>query len=273
MLKFEEKVITPEIAKEWIDNGLRNRSVKTESLKKFKNDMLANRFHSSNGEPLIISNKGRLMDGRHRLMAIVATNKTIKFGVISGVDEKLMVTIDTGKERTLGDVFQIGAVRNGNIVAKASKLLCSYTLRAKEITESGIKSHNLIDNRQVIYDFYMENMEEIDGAVDRYRKYNEIIRTTGSGVLAFVFLVLRRIDEPKCYEFMESYESGCIKKSWKVVAHVRDSILNPGKVRIREYERISFLFGAWNCIYNDMPENELGEKSFHLPLGAKNGSN
>jgi len=76
-----------------------------------------------NGEAIKFDRDGRLVDGQHRLEAVVKANKPIAFLVIRGLDPEVFKTIDTGKKRSAGDVLAIKGVKNPNAVGAAMRLL------------------------------------------------------------------------------------------------------------------------------------------------------
>jgi hypothetical protein len=78
-----------------------------------------------NGESIKLA-ENRLIDGQHRLSAIVRSGVTIDTYVVRDAPEETFTTIDTGIVRTHGDILAIEGVPNYNTVATALKWIAMY---------------------------------------------------------------------------------------------------------------------------------------------------
>lgn len=99
-MRFEEVTITPEMAKAFLSNNPRNRTIKNKRLQKYCNDIKKGSWGIS-PQPICIGKDGRLLDGQHRLTAVVITNIPLKTVVAYDVPEDAV--IDKGMERRLGE--------------------------------------------------------------------------------------------------------------------------------------------------------------------------
>ena len=70
-----------------------------------------------NGEPIIIASDGTLLDGQHRLWAIVVSEATVPAVVVQGIDRSTFDTIDQGRKRTTGDVLSINGEGDSTLLA------------------------------------------------------------------------------------------------------------------------------------------------------------
>lgn len=68
--------------------------------------MLAGAFEF-NGEPVQVAKDGRLLNGQHRLAAIVLSGTTLPLLVVRGLEPRLQETIDTGMPRSFGDMLTL----------------------------------------------------------------------------------------------------------------------------------------------------------------------
>jgi hypothetical protein len=269
------RLITPELAKMYLEAQAKNRKWRRELVDRYKAEMLAGRWQL-NGQPIIFDESNRMIDGQHRMMAVAEANMPIEMMVVSGVRSGLEATIDMGKARTLGDVFQMKGVRNAKLLSRTSKLLLIWNTRFNELVKKQMFTQQLLNvHPQEIYDYYREHQMEIDRACADFKKHSPIITNTGAAVLAFVFAVLEKISLEKCYVFMNSYVGGHIKNDWSYMAKVRDDIMARvpnSKIRLMEGERISILFGVWNVIYNKKSIQEVEETKLNIPMELlKNG--
>ena len=116
--------VTPTMAKEWLDDGHKNRKVKKNQVLTFAKAMKAGEWRL-NGQPIVFSDAGRLLDGQHRMLAVVSSGETVRFLVARGVKESAMVTLDRGTKRSFADVLGIEGFGASRAVAGAVRFAMS----------------------------------------------------------------------------------------------------------------------------------------------------
>lgn len=120
--------IAPEAAKKMLSIG--NGSITNRSVKPTHVEWLASQIQSGkwicNGEPIIIGESGRVLDGQHRLLAIEMCGKEVESVVTRGVDEKAFSTIDTGIARKASDVLHMRGEAAATVLASALGFLFRY---------------------------------------------------------------------------------------------------------------------------------------------------
>lgn len=98
------ETVTPAKASLWLGNMTKQRPLKTKHVDKLARDMMMGRWQLS-GEPLIFSSTGQLLNGQHRLNAIIQSGKSVAFVVVRGVAPDAVTTMDTGIARGYADVL------------------------------------------------------------------------------------------------------------------------------------------------------------------------
>lgn len=96
--------ITPEEASRLLGENHGNRELKQFIVNTLAADIEAGRF-VFNGDTIRVSKTGRLLDGQHRLTAVVQTGIPIETILITGLDDDVQTTIDTGSPRKFSDVL------------------------------------------------------------------------------------------------------------------------------------------------------------------------
>lgn len=126
--------VTPDIARHLLSNNDGNRPISKRIVKQYAGVMRKGQWHM-NGENIIISKSNRLLNGQHRLTALIDCGISIPFWVTRGVDDSSFTTMDCNKPRTIGDVFSISDIPNyNNIAAMVSgtiTLMSNYSLSSK----------------------------------------------------------------------------------------------------------------------------------------------
>lgn len=107
------EVIGPKEARYLLRLNTHNRPVRQTHLSTMIRDMNAGRW-DMNGESIKISDTDVLLDGQHRLVAVVESKTTWPFVVVRGLPEKSQETVDIGAKRKLGDALHLGGEENAN---------------------------------------------------------------------------------------------------------------------------------------------------------------
>ena len=96
------ETITPEIAKTMLGENVNNRRISRDNVNLFARE-IRNGEWRFNGEAIKFGKDGRLLDGQHRGLAVIAADKPLTTLVIRGLEDETQQTMDSGKTRTLGD--------------------------------------------------------------------------------------------------------------------------------------------------------------------------
>lgn len=118
--------ISPELAAKYLaTNSDHQRNVTHSHVVHLSQQMEKGQWQM-NGESIIFDDQGRLIDGQHRLLAIIMSGMTLIFLVVRGVASNSFHSIDRGKIRSNGNIFAIDGVPNYNIVASATAGVINY---------------------------------------------------------------------------------------------------------------------------------------------------
>lgn len=115
------QLVTPELAAEWLAANTRNRRLRNKLVDQYARDMVAGRW-AANFEPVQIAESGVLLNGQHRLAAIVASDTTQQMLVVTGVAEDAQDTIDVGAKRTVHDQLGFRGFTNGTTLGATARL-------------------------------------------------------------------------------------------------------------------------------------------------------
>ena len=150
-MKTEIIDVSPDLAKYYLSKNTANRTVSKRHVIGLANQM-KNGLWLLTHQAICFDIAGNLIDGQHRLHAIVKANMVIKMMVVTGADNQTFTVLDTGKNRNAADVLSIENVRNYTQVAACIRLW--YKLRNGWFHDSGESALNAT-NQQVLT-FYNE---------------------------------------------------------------------------------------------------------------------
>lgn len=109
--------VGPALAEVLVQNNAHNRDRSELFVKSLSWDMQNDNWEF-NGEPLIFGWNGELLDGQHRLYAVIDCGLTIDFMVTTGINPDAFRSINQGRTRTRRQVRQI--VERGSEIKSSS---------------------------------------------------------------------------------------------------------------------------------------------------------
>jgi hypothetical protein len=99
---FKDETITPDRARAMLANNEGNRRRRDRTVARYAATMVAGNWVMS-AEPIIVGKTGRLLNGQHRLSAIMASGVAVRALVAYGVDDATFLVLDRGIPRTIAD--------------------------------------------------------------------------------------------------------------------------------------------------------------------------
>lgn len=104
-MKTERVNVTPAMAAKWLGHNDGNRKLREHRVKYFAEAMTRDEWKLTH-QGIAIAKTGRLIDGQHRLRAIVLTGKTVPMLVTTDLEEDTYAVLDAGQARTMADRLQ-----------------------------------------------------------------------------------------------------------------------------------------------------------------------
>lgn len=224
-------LMNPELARQILSLNAKNRKVNEAGVASAVHKMKTNKWHE-NGESIIIGLDGCLKDGQHRLLATIKANHQWKAVLVTGVDSKVMSSIDTGKNRSASDVLTLNGYSYGALKASLSKLILM-----DRYSRDSAKRTNVCN--QSVLDYVSANNDKLDTIISitqpLYKKQS--IPAFTSSFLSFLLtkIAAKNIDKLD-EEFYRDYYSGFLKMLCGVVVNedsaacwVRNTIIKNNK--------------------------------------------
>lgn len=154
-------LLTPQLAHQYLSRSAPNRPISARHVSKLASAMLRGEW-KPNGSTLTFDTNGLLLDGQHRCSAVVESGVSIPTLIVEGVEPETMMTIDTGKFRTAGDVLGIHGHSDGTQLAAAVRRIFAWK---RQVNTEGM-SHRELSNT-AIAEFVRKNraIREINNAM------------------------------------------------------------------------------------------------------------
>jgi len=212
--------VTPELAKLWLGLNPRNRPLAEANVLEYKKRM-RNREWVLNGQALIFSSDGLLLDGQHRLAAVVRYGKPVKFDVRFGVDPTAFSTLDDGSRRKAADVLAIENIPNYSNAASAIGYINGLLMNTKS---RHMSRHKRMSNQKVL-EWYQNHPEIADFVLLGLKWYDASARILSASKFAAYAYVFSLVDAEKAMKFLNQLAFGTNLSLNSSVYHLRNRLL------------------------------------------------
>jgi hypothetical protein len=238
-----EEWVTPDIAKTYLEANTRNRN-----LRKPYVAQLAQAIESGNFLPCVGSISfdidGRLIDGQHRLSAIVMADSPVKLIVVRNASPEAQAVIDTGVKRLSADVLKIKDVPYASNVAAAIRLLAEL----EKDTDTDFSGSRLSMSPRETSEFFNQHPDIVNSAsaTSRMRFLAPI------SVLAFAHYVLGRTNSMDRDLFFSKLDTPDNLNADSPIMVLRDVLTRMMATKrtmrpdAQQRQIIALIFQAWN---------------------------
>lgn len=104
-VRTQVQVITPDLARQYLEKNKKdNRKLRKSNVKRFTEQIIAGEFILTH-QGIAFDETGNLIDGQHRLNAIIDAGKPVEMNVTVGLSTKAFAVTDQGVKRTPADIL------------------------------------------------------------------------------------------------------------------------------------------------------------------------
>ena len=176
-------MITPEEAVQMLEMNGSNRPLNQQHVQRIARQIVDGKWRF-NGDTIKISSTNDILDGQHRLWAIIEAKQTIETIVVRGIESDAFATIDTlRKSRSGSDVLALlGATRQRSTISVALQWLTRWQRKCLEAYRA---PQNKIENSDI------EQAYRDNPGITRAAEVSSRLRgLSNPGILAFFYFVL-----------------------------------------------------------------------------------
>lgn len=150
------ETITPAKAQEYLNKSGGNRNISTPVVTSYATSMKAGKW-LLNGESITFDTNGVLLNGHHRLHAVIKAGVPIRSFVTRGVEHECFTTFDCGRHRTVGQLIGMQGIKHYNIISSSINLAIRL-VNGQRIQENRSVKHMGRTNTDMI-DFFNQDRE------------------------------------------------------------------------------------------------------------------
>jgi hypothetical protein len=248
--------ITPDMARVMLGSNKNNRKLRKHRVRQYAEEMLRGQWQVT-GEAIKFAKDGSLLDGQHRLHAIVESGVTVEMLVVGDLDLSTFKVLDSGMTRRPVDVLRALGVTNGTQKAAA--------VRAYIAADAGIdvtNTHHLASlvTRTDVANFVIDNDELVNDAMRAATAAYNTCRGSRPSWGALYMLISKKHGQAEAEMFFRSIVDGSGLSDGDPRLTLRNWSVRHGS-RTKS-EHLASYVRAWNA-YKD------GEKMHILRLPKK----
>jgi hypothetical protein len=199
---YEVTAITPAMAKEWLQRNTHNRNLRERVVNGYATDMASGAW-LEDGQSIKFAADGTLLDGQHRLAAIVQSGVTIRLLVVRDLPNHTQDTMDTGAKRTMADVLKLRGEAHVVILAAALLRVAKWKQGYRKNLKRG--GNATVTNRQLLE--ILNEHPELRRSAEIAERVRSVIALNGS-TAALCHWLFNSIDKSDCAYFFARLGDG-----------------------------------------------------------------
>lgn len=236
---YSIEVVTPALAETWLGRNTNNRRIRRSQVERYARDMESGSWQE-NGEAIAFADDGTLIDGQHRLSAIVLAAVDVQMLIVRGLPMVAQDTVDDGAKRTMSDTFGFHGVANRANAAAITRRVLMW--------QEGFRTNqgNFQPSKAEQLDAWRTDAtlrDAVEAAVQ--------MRSRGqvpTSIVGLTWWLFSQIDRSQCAEFWHGLHTGSDLPANSPIHVVREKIIrrNAQPGRVQETEYLAWIVKAWN---------------------------
>lgn len=231
--------ITAEIAELWLTRNRKNRPIRVTRVAAMTRDMQHGGW-AYTGEAIKFSTDGTLIDGQHRLRAVVNSGATVKMFVVLDVPPESQAYMDAGARRTAADALAFKDEANSSTLAATARFAILF--------ESGrsASSRESVTHAEIIE--WISDNPTVRRQVAATARFSSKLDAKPS-VFAYAMYKLTQIDQEMAnaffFDIVEMRTSGFGDPISTLLQRFRTA--RKQREKLSHKTELSFIYRAWNA--------------------------
>ena len=193
------EVITPSVAKQMLEGNVDNRKLRKFRVNQYA-DAIKRGMWDIQNDAITISKTGRLLNGQHRLTAIVEADTPVQCLVLRGVDDSTYASIDAGLSRNVNDALlqAVGGGVNVSHISPIAKMLIAFDCGINIFDTNAMS----LVQRQDVVDYVQKNNEMLEWGKNIGAKADTAVGGVRTAWGVFAILAASKHGKDKVEEFI-----------------------------------------------------------------------
>lgn len=252
------ELVTPEQAQEWLQGNVDNRKLRENRVLNLARILERGEWELT-GDALVFDGEGVLINGQHRLTAVVVSGIPARLLILRGVPSKAQEVMDQGLSRNLADQLHRRGVPYTTVVAGA----LHWLFQMDYIEKTGGVHYADPSFRPTLRQL-LKMFEKNKALVDEAPSINRLVyycKVRPGPTLAIKHRLLR-IDPNDTEVFFERWAEGTNLSKSDPIFKLREFCINDARLRTTRgraptYRYVAYALKSWNYFREDAPMRQL----------------
>ncbi|MEU1420495.1 hypothetical protein [Kitasatospora sp. NPDC005751] len=255
--KVPRKVkITPEIAAEFLSRNSVNRRLDNGQVEALREAILRNEWQVTH-QGIAFDRSGRLLDGQHRLRAIIDAGVPVEMFVFDGLSEDAFPVLDTGKRRSAADTLSSTGEKYLTLLSSTIRHVLLFRTMPNE-PWTGVRSR--VSNDRILAE-YKANVDSYRVAVTVGRELAKHMFASQTALAVGYFLTTEAAPAADIDDWISGLKSGANLDPGDARLVLRevpkDTVKRGSRRRLDMRDQVSMYIKAWNAWVRPEAAGEL----------------
>lgn len=239
--------VSPDDARALLEQNKHNRNVNQNLVIHYARAM-RDGLWNFDATPIRLAPDGELLDGQHRLLAVVVSKTTQRFSVWFNIDPATQSTMDTGRKRTFSDALAIAGEKQTAVLATVIGIAYRYDKGARnvQLVAGGSGAMAMVPE---LMTYFQQNKQPL---VNSLAPGGIVWRRFQGGpsftILSAAFYILARIDAEDAADFYSKLAAGENLALGDPIYALREAFVRlSGKHKPHQSNFLALIIKAWNA--------------------------
>jgi len=244
--RIELANVTPDLATYWLSQNRSNRSLRRAVWKAYARDMEAGAWKLT-AETIKLSPDGTLLDGQHRLTAVVESGVTVSMFVAHDIPEDAQAAMDSGSKRTASDALALTGYSHTSLIAAAARIALGVAYAPESIGRYAATHAEVAQ--------WVAEHPEVQDAAAFASNIHSRVKGCRPSMVVYTLLTLSQIDVAQAYAFWSAVadQVGDYPGDPVVALARRFSEAYREREQLSHSAQLSMVYRAWNSRRGSKP--------------------
>lgn len=250
-IPIEWVLVTPQLAAEWLKRNDCNRRPRERTIAKYATDMRSGDWVPEAADPIRRAPDGTLLDGQHRLMAVIEAGVSIWMLVVNDVDPSAQAVMDTGMNRNYADQIRMKGKQNHTTLAAVLRWVVLWERGERIIAGTVPPTHKEMETALAAYP-ELENSTHFAVVAARQLRLPP-------AVFAMAHWLFGRLDKAEANWFLSRVADGTELTADHPAYAFRERVRRDREARrkVPNHVHLALLTIAWNAYRDQRPLTKL----------------
>lgn len=243
-IKIYNEKITPTMAQKFLEKNIHNRKINEKNVAFLLGEMQAGNWITT-GDPIQFNTQGDLINGQHRLTAIVRYGKPVENFIAENVPDDAFKVIDTGKMRSAGDALGIMGFKSSYTLASVCRHIILIKSGRFDLNTGRNKGCSITD----VIAYAETHQKQLHDVIREAYHYYTKFSMAPPSMLGALYYFFNKKDSEKCFQFFEKYSTGADLGIQNPIRILREKLIQnkANRTQYRQRDLLALHIYAWNA--------------------------